>query len=147
MTSMIMLALSAAQQANRSQVLPEEQKLQSRWPEGFPVKKAEKEITILNRRGLDRTLATLIVQAGNWFSSDIWIRKGCTEVNGKSLLGLRVLGAKRGSKLQIRVEGPDAPEALQQIERLISWFGEDGDTVEPQDIPDRPKLRRGGGDR
>jgi phosphotransferase system HPr (HPr) family protein len=127
-------------------VLPEEQKLQSRWPEGFPVKKAEKEITILNRRGLDATLATLIVEAGNWFSSDIWVRKGCTEVNGKSLLGLRVLGAKRGSKLRIRVEGPDAQEALQQIGRLISWFGVGGDTVEPQDILDRPQVRAGGGD-
>jgi PTS HPr component phosphorylation site len=49
-------------------------------------------------------------------------------------------GAKRGSKLRIRVEGPDAPEALRQIERLISSFEEGGDTIEAQDILDRPKL-------
>jgi phosphocarrier protein len=140
MTSMILLALNAAQTANRSRVPPEEQKLQSRWPEGFPVKKAEKEITIRNRRGLDATLAKLIVQAANWFSGDIWIRKGSTEVDGKSLLGLMVLGAKRGSKLRFRVEGPDGAEAMQQIERLISSFEEGGDTIQPQDILDRRKL-------
>jgi phosphotransferase system HPr (HPr) family protein len=74
------------------------------------------------------------------FSSDIWIRKHGAEVDGKSVLGLMVLGAKRGSKLRIRVEGPDAPEALRQIERLISSFEEGGDTIEAQDILDRPKL-------
>jgi phosphocarrier protein HPr len=118
MTSMILLALNAAQMANRSGVTPEEQ--QPRWPLGFPVKKAEKEITILNRRGLNADVAKLFVQTANWFSSDIWIRKGGSEVNGKSLLGLMVLGARRGSKLRIRIEGPDAPEALREIERLIS---------------------------
>ena len=134
MTSMILLALNAAQMANRSRVTPEEEQRQSRWPEGFSIKKAEKEITVLNRRGLNANVAKLLVQAANWFSSDIWIRKGGTEVNGKSLLGLMVLGAKRGSKLRIRVEGPDAPEALHEIERLISWFEERGDTTETQDI-------------
>jgi phosphocarrier protein HPr len=134
MTSMILLALNAAQMANRSRVLPEQQKLQSRWPGGLPVKKVEKEITILNRRGLDAKLAKLIVQVGNWFSSDIWISKAGTEVDGKSLLGLMVLGAKRGSKLRMRVEGPDAPEAMQQVERLISRFDEAKDTMEPQDV-------------
>jgi phosphocarrier protein HPr len=134
MTSMILLALNAAQMANRSRVTPEEQQRQSRWPEGFPIKKAGKEITILNRRGLDATLAKLIVQVANWFSSDIWIRKGRTEVDGKSLLGLMVLGAKRGSKLVVRVEGPDAPEAMQQIDLLMSGFEDGAYTTEPQDL-------------
>jgi phosphocarrier protein len=141
MTSMILLALNAAQMANRSQATAEEQ--QPRWPEGFPVKKLEKEITILNRRGLNADVAKLLVQAASWFSSDIWIRKGGTEVSGKSLLGLMVLGAKPGSKLRIRVEGPDAPEAWQEIERLISWL-EGGDTVDGQSILNRRQIRRGG---
>jgi hypothetical protein len=67
MTSMILLALNAAQMANRSQVPPKERKLQSRWPAASQVKKVEKEITILNRRGLNEKLATLILQVANWF--------------------------------------------------------------------------------
>ena len=140
MISMILLALNAAQMANQCRVPPEEQKLQSRWPEGAPVKKAEKEITILNRRGLDATLAKLIVQATNWFSSEIWIRKGCTEVDGKSFLGLMVLGAKRGTRLRVCVEGPDAPEAIQQIERLISCFDAGAYAIEPADVLNSRKL-------
>jgi phosphocarrier protein HPr len=52
--------------------------------------------------------------------------KNSTQVNGKSILGLMMLGASQGSKLRIRIEGPDAYEALREIERLIqSWFDED----------------------
>jgi phosphocarrier protein HPr len=142
MISMILLALKAAQMANRTPVTTEGHKVQSRWPGGFAVKKAEKEITVLNRRGLDEKLAKVIVQVVNWFSSDIWIVKDGTEVDGKSLLGLMVLGAKRGSKLRIRVEGPDAPEAMQQIEQLLSSFDEGGDITEPQHVPTGRKWQR-----
>jgi hypothetical protein len=76
MTSMILLALNAAQMANRSRVTPEEQQQQSRWPEGFPIKKAEKEITILNRRGLDATLAK---QENFWAKKNVADYKGWTE--------------------------------------------------------------------
>jgi phosphocarrier protein HPr len=142
MTSMILLALNAAQMANRSLVPPEKQKMQSRWPGGFPIEKAEKEITVLNHRGLDAKLAKVFVQVVNWFSSDIWIVKDGTEVDGKSLLGLMVLGAKRGSKLRVRVEGPDALEAMKQIEQLLSSFDEGGDTIEPRDVPTGRKWQR-----
>jgi phosphocarrier protein len=140
MTSLILLALNAAQMANRSEVPTEEQQRQSRWPDGWRVQKAEKEITILNRRGLDTNFAKLLVQTANRFFSDIWIRKAGTEVDGKSLLGLMVLGAKPGSKLRVRVEGPDAPEALQQIGRLISWCEKGGGTIEAQDIVAMPRF-------
>jgi phosphotransferase system HPr (HPr) family protein len=63
---------------------------------GIPVKKAEKEITIRTRRGLHAKLARLFVQATSWFSSDIWIVKSGMEVDGKTVLGLMVLGARRG---------------------------------------------------
>ena len=142
MTSMILFALNAAQLADRTRVASEEQKLQSRWAGGFPVKKVEKEITVLNRRGLDAKLARVIVQVVNWFSSDIWIVKNGTQVDGKSLLGLMVLGAKRGSKLRIRVEGPDAPEAMREIEQLLSSVDESGDIMEPEGVPTGRKWRR-----
>jgi hypothetical protein len=49
-----------------------------------------------------------------------------------------ILGAKQGANLRIRVEGSDAPEAMQQIERLISWLDEDRDTngtTRPPEVP------------
>ena len=54
------------------------------------------------------------------------VAKGGTEVNGKSILDLITLGAAQGSRLRIRIEGPDGSQAMREIERLIqSWSDED----------------------
>jgi phosphocarrier protein HPr len=89
-------------------------------------KKAEKEIAIVNRLGLHARPAALFAQVANRFRADVWVEKDSTQVNGKSILGLMMLGASQGSKLRIRIEGPDADEAIREIERLIqSWLDED----------------------
>ena len=73
-----------------------------------------------------RRPAGRFVQVANRFRSDVWVAKNGTEVNGKSMLGLITLGATQGSRLRIRIEGPDAPEAMREIERLTqSWLNED----------------------
>ena len=62
----------------------------------------------------------------NRFRGDIWVAKDGTEINGKSILGLITLGAAQGSSLRIRIEGPGAPEAMGEIQRLTqSWCDED----------------------
>jgi phosphocarrier protein HPr len=54
------------------------------------------------------------------------VAKDGTEINGKSILGLITLDAAQGSSLRIRIEGPDAPEAMREIQRLTqSWCDED----------------------
>jgi hypothetical protein len=58
---MILLALNAAQMANRPRVPPEKQKLPSGWPGAYQVKKVNKESNLLNRRGLDARFAKLIL--------------------------------------------------------------------------------------
>ena len=81
---------------------------------------------ITNPTGLHARPAAQFVQAASRFRADVWVEKGSTQVDGKSILGLVMLGANRGSKLRIRVEGQDAYEAMREIERLIqSWLDED----------------------
>ena len=88
--------------------------------------KVEKEIAIVNCFGLHLQHAGRFAQMANRFRADIWVAKDGTEVNGKSILGLITLGATQGSRLRIGIEGADAAEAMQEIERLIqSWFDED----------------------
>ncbi len=88
--------------------------------------KIEKEITIVNRLGLHARPAALFVKVASRFRSDVWVKKEGEEVNGKSIMGLMMLAAGQGSKLQIRCEGPDADRALQDIEELINGrFNED----------------------
>jgi phosphocarrier protein HPr len=93
---------------------------------GARTQKAEREIAIVNRLGLHARPAALFVKIASRYRSDVWVKKESEEVNGKSIMGLMMLAAGQGSRLQIRCEGPDADRALDEIEQLINArFNED----------------------
>lgn len=88
--------------------------------------KAEKEIAIMNRLGLHARPAAMFVRIASRHRCEIWVAKEGDEINGKSIMGLMMLAAGQGSKLRIRAEGPDAAQALHDLEELIqSRFNED----------------------
>ena len=68
--------------------------------------------TIRNRLGLHARAAALLVKTANGFNANIMIEKDGVEVNGKSIMGILMLAASRGTKITVRVEGNDAVEAL-----------------------------------
>jgi len=85
-----------------------------------------KEFTILNKLGIHARPAALFVKTANRFSSDIFVEKGGEKVNGKSIMGLLMLTAGPGTKLTIHAHGPDAHDAIGEIEALIKRkFDED----------------------
>jgi phosphocarrier protein len=82
--------------------------------------------TIRNRLGLHARAAALLVKTANHFDANVMIEKDGVEVNGKSIMGILMLAASRGAKITVRVEGNDAGEALQTLEKLIeNKFGEE----------------------
>ncbi len=86
----------------------------------------EKELTILNRLGMHARPAAMFVRTASRFRCEIWVEKDGEEINGKSIMGLMMLAAGQGSKLRLRCEGPDAEEALRELEALIAGrFHED----------------------
>ena len=88
--------------------------------------KIEKEIPIVNRLGLHARPAAMFVRIASRYRSEIWVAKEGEEINGKSIMGLMMLAAGQGSKLRIRCEGPDAGEAVEELEELINArFNED----------------------
>jgi phosphocarrier protein HPr len=88
--------------------------------------KIVREIPIVNRLGLHARPAAMFVRIASKFRCEVWVAKEGEEVNGKSIMGLMMLAAGQGSKLQIRCEGPDAAQAISEIEELIkSRFNED----------------------
>jgi phosphocarrier protein HPr len=88
--------------------------------------KVVKEITIVNRLGLHARPAAMFVRVVSRFRCEIWVAKEGEEINGKSIMGLMMLAAGQGSKLRVRAEGPDAAEAVREIEELIqSRFNEE----------------------
>ena len=126
MLSMILQWMHTALAADGARALAQEQKPGSNQSSRPDAKKVDKEITMGNRLGLHAWPAALSARSANRFCADVWVEKDSTEVNGKSILGLMMLGTNQGSKLRIRIEGPDAYEAMREIERLIqSWFDEE----------------------
>jgi len=85
-----------------------------------------KDFIIENKTGLHARPASKFVQVANEFKSDIFIEKGNTRVNAKSIMGVMTLGAGRGSKIRLIVDGIDQEEALETLSQLIqSNFGEE----------------------
>jgi len=79
----------------------------------------ERNIEIKNKLGLHARAAAKLVHTSARFKSDIKIRKGDEEVDGKSILGILLLAAGRGSTITVRANGEDETEALDAIQELI----------------------------
>jgi len=80
----------------------------------------EKTVVIKNKQGLHARPAALFVQIANKFDSDISVSRGKTKVNGKSIMGIMMLEAGKGSKVMITAVGDDAEQAVNDLEKLLS---------------------------
>lgn len=80
----------------------------------------EKRMVIKNKSGLHARPAALFVQIANRYNSDVTVRKGKLEVNGKSIMGILMLAAEKGSTITLKVEGEDAEKTILELERLLS---------------------------
>jgi phosphotransferase system HPr (HPr) family protein len=78
-----------------------------------------RDIEIKNKLGLHARAAAKLVHTAARFKSDIKVRKGEEEVDGKSILGILLLAAGRGSVVTIRADGEDERDALEAVEKLI----------------------------
>ncbi len=79
----------------------------------------EKIVVIKNKQGLHARPAALFVQIANKFDSDVLVSKGKAKVNGKSIMGIMMLEAGRGSKITITTKGEDAQQAITELENLL----------------------------
>ncbi|MBU4488671.1 MAG: HPr family phosphocarrier protein [Candidatus Omnitrophica bacterium] len=87
----------------------------------------ERKIVIKNKMGLHARPAAIFVQMANKFDCEISVKRGNQQVNGKSIMGILMLAAGRGSKILIKAEGLDAEAAVNELERFLS--GELDDTL------------------
>jgi phosphocarrier protein len=79
----------------------------------------ERDIEIKNKLGLHARAAAKLVHTAARFRSDIKIRKGDEEVDGKSILGILLLAAGRGTTITVKANGEDEADAVDAIEKLI----------------------------
>lgn len=87
---------------------------------------AVRELVLTNKYGLHARPAMRFVEAAMKFSCEVYVTKDGQEVNGKSVMGMMLLAAEKGSVLAVRTVGDDAEPAIEAIARLVGdRFGEE----------------------
>lgn len=84
------------------------------------------ELLIQNQKGLHARAAAAFVKCLENFDAEVFVIKDGQEVDGASILGLMMLSASKGSKIEVEAEGNQAQEAIDAVSLLVnSMFGEE----------------------
>ena len=82
-------------------------------------------VTISNKLGLHARASAKLTKLAGSFPCDVWMSKGERRINAKSIMGVMMLAAAKGSKVTIETDGPDESEAMKALLSLIAdRFGE-----------------------
>jgi len=79
----------------------------------------EREVVIVNRAGMHARPAAAFVKIAARFTAEITVEKDGLEVNGKSIMGVLMLAAEKGSHLRLVASGVDAAAALDALADLV----------------------------
>ncbi|MCL2760999.1 MAG: HPr family phosphocarrier protein [Desulfuromonadales bacterium] len=86
----------------------------------------EQELLIVNRLGLHARASALFVKTANQFVSEVKLVRDGIEVNGKSIMGVMMLAASQGTRVNLILDGVDEQEAMKALSELINnGFGEE----------------------
>lgn len=80
----------------------------------------KKQLIVKNKQGLHARPAALFVQVANKFDSRVTVKRDDEEVNGKSIMGILMLGAEKDSSIIIEIDGEDAHKAMEELEKIIT---------------------------
>lgn len=84
-----------------------------------------KETEIINKLGLHARASAKLTQMAGKFKCEVWMSKGTRRINAKSIMGVMMLAAGKGSKITIETNGADEVEAMGALLALIAdYFGE-----------------------
>lgn len=83
------------------------------------------ETEIINKLGLHARASAKLTQLAGQFKAEVWMEKGTRRINAKSIMGVMMLAAGKGSQVVVETIGDDAPVALEALLALIAdKFGE-----------------------
>jgi phosphocarrier protein len=84
-----------------------------------------RETEIINRLGLHARASAKLTQLAGKYKSEVWMAKGSRRINAKSIMGVMMLAAGKGTKVTLETDGPDEEEAMHALLALIAdYFGE-----------------------
>ena len=80
----------------------------------------QREVEIINKLGLHARASAKLTQVAGQFGADIWLTRNGRRVNAKSIMGVMMLAASKGSTVIIETDGTDEVQALHAVEQLIA---------------------------
>jgi phosphocarrier protein HPr len=85
----------------------------------------QREVEIVNKLGLHARASAKLTQLAAKFQCDVFMSRNTRKVNAKSIMGVMMLAAGRGTKVTLETDGPDEQQAMDAIVALIAdFFGE-----------------------
>jgi phosphocarrier protein len=87
----------------------------------------QRHIEIVNKLGLHARASAKLTQLAGRYKSEVWIAREGRKVNAKSIMGVMMLAAAKGSKVILETNGPDEAEAMDALVRLIEARFEEGE--------------------
>ena len=85
----------------------------------------QQEIEIINKLGLHARASAKFTQTASKFKAEVWLTRNSRRVNGKSIMGVMMLAAGKGSKVLLETDGVDEQACFDAIQGLINdKFGE-----------------------
>ncbi len=79
----------------------------------------QREVEIVNKLGLNASASTKLTQLATKYQCEVSLARGGRQVNAKSLMGVMMLAAGKGSRVVLQTDGPDETEALDALVALI----------------------------
>lgn len=84
-----------------------------------------RETEIINKLGLHARASAKLTQLAGKYKCEVWMTKGARRINAKSIMGVMMLAAGKGSKVLIETDGADEEEAMTALLALVAdYFGE-----------------------
>ena len=84
-----------------------------------------REVEIVNKLGLHARASAKLTQVAAQHQCEVWLSRNGRRVNAKSIMGVMMLAASRGAKVQVETDGADEAEAMEALVALIAdRFGE-----------------------
>jgi phosphocarrier protein HPr len=80
----------------------------------------QREVEIINRLGLHARASAKLTQVAGRFEADVWMSRNGRRVNAKSIMGVMMLAAAKGTTVVVETDGADEEEAMRAVEALIA---------------------------
>ena len=80
----------------------------------------QREVEIINKLGLHARASAKLTQVAGRLKANVWVSRNGRRVNAKSIMGVMMLAAAKGSAIMVETDGPDEAQAMEAVTQLIA---------------------------